>query len=345
MAPSMPSGQISDDWSGPLAALPLRLQDVYFTPAYHALHGHEGVPWGFSFTRDGHSLIVPGLRIGIDASPASDLQTPNGYGGPLASEGAPSEFLEDAWREWREAVAAEGIVAGFFRLHPLLANRRWLPSGARIELDRKTVYVSLSEGLEPVWSAADSRHRNMVNRGRKEGTVIRWNDPEDWHDFEALYAGAMGRLNAPTRLRFDAAYFAGLRAIEGTELACSRDARGLVAGNVFLWGPLWGHYHLAARRDDAPNFIMNLLMQAGFERAFARGLEGVHLGGGASTATDDGVLKFKRSFGGTLRDFEVGLVISDVGGYQALVEEWANREGRRPSWLLGYRQPRSARES
>jgi len=327
-------------WQDALAGMPPEQRDVYFLPAFHALDEREGSAFAFVFERGSHRMIVPGLRTAIPGTSAFDLQTPNGYGGPLLSEGAPAELAGEAWKAWQVAAAEDGIVAAFFRLHPLLGNRRWLPEDARILVDRKTVYVDLSRGLEPARKSAESRHRNMVNRARKEGVVVRWNEPEDWRAFEALYEAAMVRLKAEGRLRFDPAYFGRLRAIEGTELACTRDPGGLVAGHVFLWGPVWGHYHLAARRDDSPNFTMNLLMQAGLERAAARGLRGLHLGGGASTSADDGVLRFKRSLGGTLLDFEVALVVADLARYDALVSDWTRKEGRPPSWLLGYRQPR-----
>ncbi len=338
----MPACEITGDWSRALAALPSELQDVYFSPAYHALHAGDGTPVGFCIEAGEHRLIVPGLQTPIPTTGLYDLQTPNGYGGPLLSAGAPLEFVQEAWRGWRTAAAARGIVAAFLRLHPPLGNRGWLPEGSRLLVDRKTVWVDLSAGLQASWRAAESRHRNMVNRARKEGTVVRWNEPDDWREFEALYARAMGRLNAPDRLLFDGAYFSRLRSLEGAELCCTRDEHGVVAGHVFLWGPLWGHYHLAARKDDSPNFTMSFLMQAGLERAAARGLRGMHLGGGASTSPDDGVLKFKQSFGGTLLDFEVALVIADAEKYQALVNDWTEREGRAPSWLLGYRQPGGA---
>ncbi len=336
--------EVSGDWNRAIEALPLELQDFYCSSRYAELHRGDGAPHVAVVDDGTHRLIVPGLAFPIVEAPSRlyDLQTPNGYGGPLVSPGASAAFIEEAWSAWRAAAAASGIVAGFFRLHPLINNRRWLPSSAKVLLDRKTVYVDLSSGPEAVWTGADSRHRNMVNRGRKAGVRTRWNRPEDWPAFETLYAEAMARLGAPSRLSFDTAYFTALRALDGVDLVATHDDRGLVAANVFLWGPVWGHYHLAARRIDAPNFIMNVLVQAGFERAFERGLSGVHLGGGVSTAADDRLLHFKRSVGGELRNYDVGLVVADDATFGALIDTWARNHHRAPSWLLGYRQPSPA---
>ena len=149
----------------------------------------------------------------------------------------------------------------------------------------------------------------------------------------------MTRLTAPERLRFTGAYFASLRRLAGSQLATVRDGRGLVAGAVFLFGPAWAHYHLAARRSDAENHVTSCLIQAGLERAAERELMGVFLGGGATRDPEDAVLKFKRSVGGELKTFRVALVVVDKRGYDQLVQEWTRKAGRPPTWLLGYRQP------
>ena len=335
--------EVVADWSRWLGAEPPEARDVYFDPAYVALH-REGRPEAIVVTDGEHRLIVSGLVTpipGVERSLA-DLQSPNGYGGPLVTPGAPPAFLAEAWSAWSEAACAAGVVAALFRLHPLLENRAALPAGAAIVADRATVYVALTEGLAAAWDGAESRHRNMVNRGRREGTQPRWNADEDWAAFATLYSAAMDRLSAPARLRFDVEYFQRLRVLDGAELVAVRDGGGLVAAQVFLWGPCWGHYHLAARRPDAPNYVMSLLLQHGLERAAARGLRGLHLGGGATPSPDDGVLRFKRSLGGAELRFELGLVISDVARYRELVQVWERREGRPPNWLLGYRQPHAA---
>ncbi len=164
-------------WSEALAAFPPAYRDVYFTPEYHGLHAvnGDGDPFCTMIREGNEALLVPGLRVpvpgysGCMAGGSWDLQTCNGYGGPLASPSVDSTFLERAWAIWRSQLASGGCVAAFFRLHPLLENEGWLPGDARVIADRQTVFLSLTEGVEQVWKGADGRHRNMVSKGPDKG--------------------------------------------------------------------------------------------------------------------------------------------------------------------------------
>lgn len=337
------------DWRNVLSELATANQDVYFTPEYHGLHVANGDGKTFStLVQDKEqTLLVPGLRMPIPSSlthePTAnffDLQTCNGYGGPLASENVTGEFLERAWNEWRRASSKEGIVAAFFRLHPLLQNERWLPTDARVIPDRKTVFVDLTGGLDRAWKDAGSRHRNMVNKGRREGVVVQWDDSDGWLEFERFYAEAMVRVCAPVSLRFSPAYFAHLRGLPGVELACVRKRGEFQAASVFLFGSRWAHYHLSTRRPESDNTLTNCILQDAIQRTAERGLTGIHLGGGRTPASDDSLLKFKAGIGGKYLYFRVALVISDPNAFKEFCQTWRDENGRPPDWLLGYRQPK-----
>lgn len=328
-------------WHAALDALGPALTDVYFSPAYHELHERngDGRACCFGVTDGDARLLVPGLRVALGAAAGSaDLQSCNGYGGPLASPGADTAFLERAWASWREAARQDGIVAALFRLHPLLDNRRWLPADAVVRRERNTVFIDLAAGREAAWQSADARHRNMVSKARRAGATVTWGAEGAWDDFVALYRPAMARLGAASSLDFSDEYFSGLRTLDA-EVAILADERGPAAGAIFLWSPRFGHYHLAARRTDAPNFATNLVLQAAIDRAADRGLAGVHLGGATTNDPDDSLFRFKRSIGGRLLDFEVALVVADEPAYRALIAERTARTGTAPTWLLGYRQP------
>ena len=289
---------------------------------------------------------MAGIRSPIGgAAEHWDLETWNGYGGPLASPDADPDFLARAWAAWKSASRKEGMVAAFFRLHPLLDNSSLLPADSEVRADRKTVYVDLSGGAQSLWQAASSQHRNMVNRGAREGAKVCWNDPAAWDEFITIYCQAMLRLDAPARLRFSSEYFSVLRSIPGCELASIATGGSLAAAAVFLFGETWSHYHLAARAPDSPNYAMNCLLQASIERTAEKNLLGMHLGGGKTNTADDSLLKFKKSTGGEWRDFKVALVVSNEEVFSSLCENWTRSEGLKPTWLLGYRQPQIAKNT
>lgn len=340
-----------ETWDAALARFGEAAREAYFTFAYHALHGATMAarPVAFLCERGGEALFVPGMRCPIDGpslgfSPDDvlfDLQTPNGYGGPLATTDDAS-FLDEAWAGWARSAGKEGAVAAFFRLHPTLENERFLPRSARVLLDRRTALVDLDGGVAAQWSRMQPRRRTTVRKARRGGVTVRWNEPLDWSAYAELYDRAMAGKNADRRLRFDGAYFDALRGVRGTELACVDLGRGVVAGDVFLFGPRVAHYHLGARSDDAPPYVASALMQASIERAAELGLASVHLGGGVTTAVDDALLRFKQSFGARLVDYRVALVVADADRYEALTSAWQRASGGPPRWLLGYRQPFTA---
>ncbi len=326
-------------WDAAASALTNDATDTYFTTAYHTLCEVAGDGIGVATLADcgGRQLFVPGMRVAIPGTDRWDIQSCNGYGGPLASPGSPTRALDRGWREWIEASRTEGAVAAFFRMHPLVENVQWLPADAVVRADRETVYVPLDRGIADAWERAGSRHRNMVNRGRKTGTTIEWNTPALWDTFVPLYRSAMGRLSAPSRLNFGSEYFATLRMIPGAEIVGTTDSDGLVSAAIFLFGPRWAHYHLAARREDAPNFAANLLVQAGIERAAKLELAGVHLGGGVTHQHDDPLLRFKRSVGGETRQFHTARVVIDVAAFNSLSAAASSVDAA--NWLLPYRHP------
>lgn len=341
------------EWTEVLRLFPEASRDIYFTPEYHGLHeaNKDGEALCTAVSDGGHTLLMPGLRVPIPSGFARgpvgnhfDLQSCNGYGGPIASPGASREFLEDAWNQWRACSAASGIIAAFFRLHPLVDNARCLPADATVLFDRKTAFVDLTNGLEVVWHRAYSKHRNMVSKGRREGIEVSWDGAAAWTEFEKLYAAAMDRLNAPAALRFSPAYFAHLRRLPGVELASVSTNGTLAAAAVFLNGELWCHYHLSARSEGASNHLTNCILQAAIERAAQCGLRGLHLGGGRSPSPTDSLLRFKLALGGSLLDFKVALVVADPERYKWLCRQWACEAGQLPQWLLGYRQPKPSTE-
>jgi hypothetical protein len=312
-------------------------RDVYFTQEYHELEDSHTAYCAVA-SKDQKRLLIPALRVPIGKTASWDLQSCNGYGGPLCTSNADESFVEEAWAAWTRSAKNQNIIAAFFRLHPLLNNERWLPRAASVAADRNTVFIDLSCGAEFAWHQASSNHRNMVNKGCREGIKVRWNAEEDWQAFEIGYCHAMQRLQAPLALRFPASYFSRLRECPWVDLAILEISQRVIAGAIFIYGSSWYHYHLSFRNEQAPNFSMNCILQEGIQRAADMKLKGVHLGGGRTTSENDSLLKFKMSLGGELRMFKTALVIVNQMEYNRLCEQWAVDNGELPAWMLGYRQ-------
>src|SRR5436309_3529305 len=109
-------------WNEALAKLPLDCRDVYFTPEYHHLHtvNGDGEAHCTAVTEEGSSLLVPGMRLPVISEKNTpktaaywDIQSCNGYGGPLVSPDVSPEFLKRAWETWRCDSAGSGVVAAF----------------------------------------------------------------------------------------------------------------------------------------------------------------------------------------------------------------------------------------
>jgi hypothetical protein len=234
-------------------------------------------------------------------------------------------------------MATQGAVAALFRVHPLIETERFLPETARTKVDRSVAFADLRTGRAQAWENAETRHRNMVRKGRQQDVAVTWQEGRE--DFVNLYHASMERLGAGRDLRFNADFFAALWQLPSAQLALAREAGTITAGAVFLFSDRWAHYYLSAREPDAGNYATSILIDAALDRAAELGLDGVYLGGGRSSAADDDLLRFKRSIGGRLLPYRVGRVVIDEDAYEQLTRSWTAAAGAPPSWLLGYREP------
>ena len=331
-------------WDAALHRIRPEDRDVYFGPAFHAVHAAQGdgAPHASIVEDAAAMLLIPGLRQGVEGeSRLWDLQTcRTGCAGPLATGAADAAFLARAWDAWAASMADAGAVAAFFRLHPLIPSQRWLPASAVVRDDRPTVAIDLRGGRDAAWRAADSRHRNMVRKARLAELTVRWNTGRD--AFVRLYQDTMERLESDAALRFDAAFFDALWQLPGVEVVTVSDADGVRAAAVFVWGERYGHYFLAARQPGSGNHLGNLLVDAAIDRAVERRISYLYLGGGRTTRPDDALLRFKRSIGASLVPYRVALVPLNQKAFSELVGTWTADVGRAPGWLLGYREPKPA---
>jgi hypothetical protein len=164
---------------------------------------------------------------------------------------------------------------------------------------------------------------------------------DDLERFQPLYDLTMARLDATADYRFATDYYRTLRALaEHLALVEISDANGSIhAAALFLRGSRWAHYHLSARADHAHNAAGDLLLASGAAWAHHHGCTGLHLGGGHSGASDDGLLAFKRRAGRMDASAGFAGLITDPVHHAALITAWQVRSQATPRWFQAYRQP------
>jgi hypothetical protein len=287
--------------------------DVYLRSAYvdSTLLIEPGEPAYLHLpTEGGDGVFAAVIRGGLD------VMTPYGYGGPVFCGALPPvAAFWDAYEDW---CADRGLVASFFRFHPLERNHRQAPPSVRLECPGRTVAWPLRgdllAGLHPT-------HRNKVRKAQRAGANVQIHEaPADLGGFADLYQLTMARLEAADAYRFPASYWDCLTELGSNLVLAEARADGEVAASALLFvGPRWLHYHLSAtsdtgRRSGASNLLLHEAAHWGQER----GLDTFHLGGGVG-GREDGLFAFKEHFApGHLAEAWFGKAIHDVPRYLEL---------------------------
>lgn len=319
------------------AQLPVSMRLPTLSPAYieaDAVRSPDIQPiyWcyreGDAFWYHGfHLMPLPGV-LGFD------IQSPYGYGGPLANSEDPG-FLERAWAAYVEAARAQGIAAEFIRFHPLAQNMRFY--GGFVEDDRATVWIDLT--ASDILGRYLTRTRTAVRKAQKAGIRFRWAENEEIVGcFADFYRKGMAAISASRFYFFDDRYFAGIACIPGTRLGvCSLDGEWLAAG-LFLHDGDCVEYHLAAssqsgKRLSASNLLLHEVALSSQREGFSR----LYLGGGTDQQSDNRLLFFKSGFSPLRSPFSVGTFQHDRALYEQLRQRWADLYVRSPNKVMFYR--------
>ncbi|MEU8044026.1 GNAT family N-acetyltransferase [Micromonospora echinofusca] len=309
--------------------------DVYFTAGYgQATATVESGTWQLAH-RDGRIMLPYVVRDvnGVDA----DATSPYGYAGVhVAPDCAPGE-LADFWARaidhWRDT----GMVSLFLRFSPLDVASVEAVRQLGVDLTRRpdTITVDVTSGPDQVWDRMEGRSRTAIRKARNcgltagvrptVGTDLLADSP-----FRQLYEQTMVRLGSRPWYLFPDRYYHQLAS--GLDKALSvaevRDACGAVVASALVMRHRdRAHYHLAGSDPVAArNGANNLILWTILEWAAENGCRWVHLGGGLTA--DDGLFRFKRSFGGARTPFWTGSVVVDPRRYEVLLADRAARLGR-----------------
>lgn len=303
------------------AELPPRLRLFTLSPAYCAADSRRDpalTPRWFAWT-EGENFWLHAAHHGqVPNSPWHDLQSPYGYGGPVANC-EDSDFLARAWTAWEEWCRNEGILAEFVRFHPMADNGRLY--GGTVRDDRQTVAIPLTQ---PPLAGYSVRARTAVRKAIKAGIRARWLPAvEHAAEFGAFYRAGMAAIGADGSYLFGDDYFAALTGLPGAKLlVCEKDGAWLAAG-LFLSNGQVMEYHLSATSPEGKSLsATNLLLHEAAETAHAAGHTWLYLGGGTDGRADNPLLFFKAGFSGQGFTFRIGWHIFEPAAYEVLKARW-----------------------
>lgn len=285
--------------------------------------------------REGEHFWYHGFHLTpLPDVPGFDIQSPYGYGGPLANCADPA-FLGRAWAAYVDAVRAQGVAAEFVRFHPLARNERFY--GGETARDRDTVWVDLR--LPAIAAGYQTRVRTAVRKASNAGLRFAWAPSADIPArFAGFYRAAMAALSAAKFYYFEDAYFESIAKMPAARLAvCSRGDEWLCAA-LFLFGGSCVEYHLAASSDAGKRLsASNLLLHEAAESCKVEGYAKLYLGGGTDRSADNSLLFFKSGFSSNRELFRVGWSTHDAPRYGALRDRWPDLHAANPDKIMFYR--------
>ncbi len=320
-------------WRAALDRLPKEQRDVYFEPAYVALHENgKSLAECFLYGDGGETFLYPFVRQEVPFRPGYfDICSAYGYSGPLATttDGA---FLRAAFAAFQVEAKSRRVVAEVVKCHPLLANHRLLEAGGfpgKLIPVCQTAYVEINVDDEQRWSQIYSHaNRKNINKCRRANAqFVVGPDERQWQAFDELYVKTMDANNAAGFYYFTPEYFQKIRTtLPERHLLVSvtvEDKIGAVM--LVLLGETMAHCHLVGTERELKGLgVNNFLHHELIQWCKAKGYASLHIGGGRSNAEDDSLLNFKKNFTDKTATYYVGENILDLAIYEELCAEWTS---------------------
>lgn len=319
----------TETWNHYLNLIPAELQDLYFREEYVRLYETESEKACCFVYQDGDSIMLfPFLRreFLFKGNTYFDFETAYGYGGPISNDHS-NTFMTTALEAMSEKASSENYVCGFVRFHPLLENWDCFDKVGRLIMDRKTIAIDLSGGIEATWmNEIHTKNRNVIKKGEKNG--LEFIVDEDFAyltAFEELYNSTMDKLEADGFYYFEPKYYEQLKnTIHNRFLGIVKYEGRVVAGAIFFYQHPFGHYHLAGSDKSAlklsPN---NFLLWESAKELTNRGVKYFHLGGGTDGSEENSLYQYKRKFSKHEYQFALGKMIFNPSLYDDICAEWA----------------------
>jgi hypothetical protein len=291
------------------------------------------------------SFILRAIKINDVPTGYFDIISPYGYGGPVILE-CPSNdkiaLISDFDREFSIYCRENNIVSEFVRFHPLLNNVAYCKNIYDVELNRNTIAIDLT--LDDLFMESfSSKCRNMIRKAEKNGVSVSFDfEGQTVSDFYRLYTRTMQKNNASGYYFFTEEYFnETLHALHGKIFILNALFESeIVSAAMFMYYQKFMHYHFSATDPEHYKLSCNNLILS--EAAYwgqKNQKEIFHLGGGFTTAADDPLFFFKKSFTKNgICDFWIGRRIHQQNIYQEFVKQvMATKSMTNPDFFPLYR--------
>ncbi len=341
------------EWKRHFSLLPEGQQDIYYTPEYYSLYENygDGTAMCFVFEKDGEIALFPFLvnrisELGYELDKEYyDIQGAYGYNGVVSSSYSPL-FIEGFYTAFTSYCMDNDIIAEFVRFHPLLNNYKFSSGHYRMILDRKTIFIDTTSPEGEIFSRFQTSTRKQIRRcvNRHKITVkANQKNTANLNVFLQIYKETMDRVNSVKYLYFNKEYFESLLSnVDSIQYTAIYENKP-IASITALCGKTFMHGHLGGALTRYLNLsAYSLLYWEMIKAAKQKGIDYLHIGGGATTAPDDKLLEFKKNFSPNLADFYIGKKIYNQGIYEKIVDQWKEKSPgsyqAHKIKILGYRE-------
>jgi hypothetical protein len=308
------------------------------------LLGGEALGW---YSSEGENrYLIPLIKRPIGHHYLHDLASPYGYPGIVSNQQLSIEDAVTLLNRFHLDAKKEGFVSSFIRLNPIsndwdfneTTESQTLPF--RQVFHGQTVSVNLKPSLKSIRQNFSENHKRNLKTLKHQGYQLDFNDWSYLGEFIEVYRQTMTRKSAYPYYFFPTGYFENLKEILGERLVfvtiTDKDSR-LVSGGLFTHFGKIMQYHLGATLTEAiEHSPSKMMMDESIAFGKKKGAEMMHVGGGFSANTSDGLFRFKKGFGSHLHPFSTLRFIHHPDIYEKLVQD-KKRKNRDLSFFPEYR--------
>jgi len=300
--------------------------DMYHVPDYVVLDAklYGGTPTAFWYTEGGRHLLMPLIVRNVPDSGLRDALSPYGYPGPASNAGSDDTgFWERACAELVRTLCEQGIVTAFVRLHPLFDTPLpTLSEFGTVVRHGETVSMDLTVDVDQMWRQTRSDHRNHINRARRAGTRVVFDDWSRLGEWVEVYHDNMRRVGASSYYFFTREHLDELhqRVGDRMHLAVALEGDEVVGGNTFFEYDGIATGYVSSTRRARNRYADELLYDEVRRWCKDRGDTVFHLGGGKG-GSNDSLFSYKAGFSPSRHPFHTWRLVTDEAAYERLVRD------------------------